>query len=162
VRTAYLSLGSNVGDREARLREALRKLPSERLIVLRVSPVYETAPVDMTEQPDFLNAVVEVETNLFPMQLLERIQRIERESGRERRVPKGPRTLDIDILLYGHAIIDSPRLTTPHPRMHLRRFVLEPMAELAPGLRHPVLGRTMAELREEVLSQSVRRTRIHL
>ncbi len=157
VKTVYLSLGSNLGDRAEHLRAALAALPSDRLIVVRVSSVYETAPVDKLDQPDFLNVAAEIQTTLFPMQLLSRTQRIERALGRRRFVEKGPRTVDIDILLYGDSVIRSPQLVVPHPRMHLRRFVLEPMAELAPDLRHPVLRRTMSELRAAVLNQTVRR-----
>jgi 2-amino-4-hydroxy-6-hydroxymethyldihydropteridine diphosphokinase len=157
VKTVYLSLGSNLGDRAQHLREALQALPSDRLAVVRISPVYETAPVDKLDQPDFLNLAAEIETTLFPMQLLRRAQRIERDLGRRRLIDKGPRTIDIDILLYGDFVIQTPQLIVPHPRMHLRRFVLEPMAELAPDLRHPVLGRTMSELRAAVLRQTVRR-----
>jgi len=157
VKTVYLSLGSNLGDRAQHLREALQALPSDRLAVVRVSPVYETAPVDKLDQPDFLNLAAEIETTLFPMQLLRRVQRIERALGRRRLIDKGPRTVDIDILLYGGFVIQTAQLIVPHPRMHLRRFVLEPMAELAPNLRHPILGRTMSELRAAVLHQTVRR-----
>lgn len=159
-KTAYLSLGSNLGDREANLRSAIGLLASPRLAVKRISSVYETEPLDLKEQPRFLNLVVEIETDLFPRMLLTRIQRIERKLGRERRVPKGPRTIDIDILLYGRSEIQSPRLTVPHPRMHQRRFVLEPLAELAPDLRHPVFKRSIAELRAATASQLVRKTPI--
>lgn len=154
---AYLSLGSNLGDREAHLRAALHKLPSDGVILRRISSVYETAPVDLTEQPDFLNLVAEVETALSPAKLLAHVQSIERELGRERTVAKGPRTVDIDILLYGRVVVDSVDLQVPHPRMHLRRFVLEPMAELAPQLRHPVTGQTIAKMLATVLDQKVRK-----
>jgi 2-amino-4-hydroxy-6-hydroxymethyldihydropteridine diphosphokinase len=142
----YLSLGSNLGDREQMLRLALERLAAPDLRILRVSSIRETEPVDVLDQPRFLNLVAEAETGLFPKQLLARTARIELELGRKRLRPKGPRTIDIDILLYGDAVIDSPELTVPHPRMAERRFVLEPLAELAPDLRHPVTRRTVREM----------------
>ena len=162
LKTVYLSLGSNVGDREANLRAAIEQLRSPKIDVKRISSVYETAPVDLEDQPKFLNVVVEIETELFPMQLFSITQRIEQQLGRERRVEKGPRTIDIDILLFGRFLIESPKLVVPHPRMHQRRFVLEPMAELAPELRHPALKRTMRELRSATTSQSVKLTSIRI
>jgi 2-amino-4-hydroxy-6-hydroxymethyldihydropteridine diphosphokinase len=145
-KTVYLSLGSNLGDREQMLRQALELLAAPDLRILRVSSIRETEPVDVLDQPRFLNLVAEVETDLFPKQLLQRVQRIELDLGRKRLRPKGPRTIDIDILLYGDAVIDSPELTVPHPRMAERRFVLEPLAELAPGLRHPLTRRTVRQM----------------
>lgn len=112
----------------------------------RVSSLYETEPVGLRGQPWFLNLVVEAETELFPVQLLDRLQQIEIRLGRRRTVPQGPRTIDIDILLYGSFRIQSERLTVPHPRLEQRRFVLEPLAELAPDLRHPVSHLTIREL----------------
>ena len=137
----YLSLGSNLGDREGNLRAA-----AERLEPRRVSPVYETSPVDSLDQPFFLNQVVEVETDLTPLQYLSRTQEIERELGRVRGVPKGPRTIDIDILLFDTRLIQTARLEVPHPRLHERRFVLVPLADLAPDLRHPITRRTVQEM----------------
>jgi 2-amino-4-hydroxy-6-hydroxymethyldihydropteridine diphosphokinase len=156
MRTAYLSLGSNVGEREEMLRAALRLLESPGLHVARVSPVYETEPQDFKNQPWFLNLVAEVQTGLFPMQLLARVRKIERELGRKRTVNKGPRSIDIDILLYAESVVDSKDLVVPHPRMAERRFVLQPLADLAPDLRHPVLRRSMKELLEAVSGQAVR------
>jgi 2-amino-4-hydroxy-6-hydroxymethyldihydropteridine diphosphokinase len=156
MRTAYLSLGSNVGERERMLSEALRLLESPGLQVARVSPVYETEPQDFKNQPWFLNLVVEVRTALFPMQLLTRVRKIERELGRKRTVNKGPRSIDIDILLYSESVIDSKDLVVPHPRMAERRFVLQPLADLAPDLRHPVLRRSVKELLSAVSGQAVR------
>jgi 2-amino-4-hydroxy-6-hydroxymethyldihydropteridine diphosphokinase len=141
LKTVYLSLGSNLGDRQANLRAAI-----ERLAPVRQSSIYETEPVDYLQQGWFLNMVVEVHTPLFPMQLLARTQKIERELGRVRGIPKGPRTLDIDILLFGDAVIHTPKLEIPHPRMADRRFVLAPLADLAPDLRHPVTKRTVREM----------------
>jgi len=156
MKLAYLSLGSNMGRRESTLAEALRLLAAPDLRVVRVSPVYETEPMELRDQPWFLNLVAEIETDLFPKQLLARTQRIEKELGRKRKVSKGPRTIDIDILLYGSFVIDTPDLQVPHPRMAERRFVLEPLAQLAPELRHPVLRRTVSELLAATRGQGVR------
>ena len=156
MKTVYLGLGSNVGDREHNLAAALAQLAAPDLRVLRVSSTYETEPVDYTDQRWFLNLVAEAETDLFPMQLLARIVKIERALGRVRTVSKGPRTLDIDILLYGRAVICSAKLEIPHPRMGERRFVLAPLAELAPSLRHPVTRKTVREMLEAAPAQAVR------
>lgn len=155
MKTTYLSLGSNLGDREALLREAVVRLETADVHVLRCSPVYETEPQDVKDQGWFLNAVVEAESELFPLQLLERTQKIEGDLGRRRLKPGGPRTIDIDILLHGRAVVHTPRLVIPHPRLASRRFVLEPLAQLAPGLRHPVSGRTVSEMLAEVKDQAV-------
>jgi 2-amino-4-hydroxy-6-hydroxymethyldihydropteridine diphosphokinase len=157
VKTVYLSLGSNVGDRAGNLRAAIEALPGAGVKVLRVSPVYQTEPVEYTAQAWFLNLVVEAETELFPLQLLARTARIERTLGRVRTVPKGPRTIDIDILLYGKSVVQSAELEIPHPRMAERRFVLAPLADLAPDLRHPVLQKTIRELLADAPPQTVRR-----
>jgi 2-amino-4-hydroxy-6-hydroxymethyldihydropteridine diphosphokinase len=141
VKTAYLSLGSNIGDREANLRAAI-----DRLRPARVSPIYETEPVDFTEQAWFLNAAAEIQTDLMPRQLLALTQRIERELGRVRTVAKGPRTIDIDILLFGSTVMRTKELEIPHPRMTERRFVLQPLADLAPDLRHPETHRSVREM----------------
>jgi 2-amino-4-hydroxy-6-hydroxymethyldihydropteridine diphosphokinase len=139
--TAYLSLGSNIGDREANLRAAL-----ERLQPARVSRIYETEPVDYTAQAWFLNLAVEIQTSLFPRRLLALTQRIERELGRIRTVAKGPRTLDIDILLFGKTVMRTRELEIPHPRMTERRFVLRPLADIAPDLRHPITHHTIQQM----------------
>lgn len=154
-KTAYLGLGSNVGNREEHLRAAIERLRAV-VDVLRVSPVYETDPVEFTEQRRFLNLVVEAETELFPMQLLACTARVERELGRVRTIANGPRTIDIDILLYGTAVVRSGRLEIPHPRMAERRFVLAPLADLAPELRHPVSRRTVREMLDAAPEQMVR------
>jgi 2-amino-4-hydroxy-6-hydroxymethyldihydropteridine diphosphokinase len=151
----YLSLGSNLGDREKNLREAIAGLT--RITVRRVSPIYETEPVDFLNQPWFLNLVVEAETALFPMQLLSHTARVERELGRIRTVPKGPRKIDIDILLYGRAVIRATRLEVPHPRMAERRFVLAPLADLAPDLRHPLTHMTIRQMLGSAPEQRVRK-----
>jgi len=158
MKTAYLGLGTNLGDRHANLSDAIRRLTAERLSVTRQSSIWETEPRDVLDQPWFLNQVVEIETGLFPRQLFQRIQRIEREMGRLKRTPKGPRLIDLDILLYGNAVVKSPDLEIPHPRMTERRFVLAPLAELAPDLRHPVVKRTIRELLEGVSGQSAKKS----
>jgi len=145
-KTVYLSLGSNLGDRAGNLRKAVHRM-SELGAVTAVSSLYETEPVEVElMQPWFLNCVVAIETGLMPKQFLSRTLAFEQELGRRRSESKGPRTLDIDIVLFGYAIVDSPGLTIPHPAMHRRRFVLEPLVEIAPDVRHPILKRTAREL----------------
>jgi 2-amino-4-hydroxy-6-hydroxymethyldihydropteridine diphosphokinase len=156
VKTIYLALGSNIGDREANLRAAIESFSKADIPVRRESPVYETEPVGCQDQRWFLNMVVEAETALFPMQLLGRTAKIERSLGRVRTAPNGPRTMDIDILLYGNAVVRSARLEIPHPRMHERRFVLAPLADLAPGLRHPVLHHTVRQMLDAAPPQALR------
>jgi 2-amino-4-hydroxy-6-hydroxymethyldihydropteridine diphosphokinase len=158
LKTVYLGLGSNLGDRAANLDEALRRLGDTGVSVRRVSSRYETAPRDVVDQPWFLNMVAEAETRLFPRQLLRAVLRMERDMGRVRQIAKGPRLIDIDILLYGSAIVRAPELEIPHPRMQERRFVLEPLAELAPGLKHPVLRKTARQLLTAVAGQPLKRT----
>jgi len=142
----YLSLGSNLGDRAANLERAITALPGAGVRVLRRSSLYETEPVDFLAQPWFLNCVVEAETWLMPRQLLHALQGIERAFGSRKLVARGPRIIDLDILFYGARMIRTEEMEIPHPRMAQRRFVLVPLAELAPGLRHPVLGATIVEL----------------
>jgi 2-amino-4-hydroxy-6-hydroxymethyldihydropteridine diphosphokinase len=156
LKRIYLSLGSNIGDRAGNLRKAVERLAALDIRVLRASRIYETEPVDYQDQAWFLNQVVEAETALFPMQLLTRTGRVERELGRTRTVPKGPRTIDIDILLYGAARVATARLEIPHPRLAERRFVLAPLAELAPLLRHPVTHRTVRQMLESAPPAVVR------
>jgi 2-amino-4-hydroxy-6-hydroxymethyldihydropteridine diphosphokinase len=144
--TVYLSLGSNLGDRAAHIEQALTLLGEEGVRIVRRSSFYQTEPVEFQQQGWFLNIAVEAETELMPRQLLRTIGFIERELGRKRIVRAGPRTVDIDILLYGANIVSAAELEIPHPRMTERRFVLVPMAEIAPALRHPVLRLTMTEL----------------
>jgi len=158
----YLSLGSNVGDREAQLRDALARLGAAGRVVA-LSSVYETEPVELTGQPWFLNCAVALETEKSPEELMTAILDIEQEMGRRRVLRKGPRSIDIDILLFGGTIMDSTELTIPHPAMHQRRFVLEPLAEIAPELQHPVLKKTIRELLDALPpGQAVRRVQSEL
>ena len=153
----YLSLGSNLGDRAANLRAAISGL-SEIGTVTKVSSFYETEPMELREQPWFLNCALEIETDLTAENFLAAIQTLESKLGRSREISKGPRTLDIDILLFGSSVLAEGNLTVPHPAMHRRRFVLEPLAEIAPNRRHPILGKTAKELLEGVgLEGTVRR-----
>jgi 2-amino-4-hydroxy-6-hydroxymethyldihydropteridine diphosphokinase len=157
LKTAFLSLGSNLGDRRAYLQAAVERLSQTGVRLVRESSVYETDPQDLPDQPKFLNMVVEIETALFPLQLLSCAQKIERELGRQRLTEKGPRTIDIDILFYGRFVIETDRLRIPHARLEQRRFVLEPLAELAPHFRHPVHGTSINQLLRGVAGQGVRR-----
>ena len=145
-----------MGDRESLLRQALEKLGAPDLRLLRTSGLYETEPIGLREQAWFLNLVAEFETGLFPKQLLHRLQRVERDLGRKRTIANGPRTVDIDILLYGQTVVKCGELTIPHPRYHERRFVLAPLAELNPKLRDPLTGRTAAEMLHALPGQTVR------
>jgi 2-amino-4-hydroxy-6-hydroxymethyldihydropteridine diphosphokinase len=166
--TAYLSLGSNLGDRAGNLRSAIHRLAGLGK-VRAVSSFYETEPVEVTDQPWFVNCAVELETDLTPDQLLAGLLEIERQMGRHRDCRKGPRTIDLDILLYGALVIHAPanhtgpiqnaRLTIPHPAMHERRFVLEPLAEIAPAARHALLKKSIRELIQALTGQAVRKVK---
>jgi 2-amino-4-hydroxy-6-hydroxymethyldihydropteridine diphosphokinase len=145
VTRAYVGVGSNLGDREATIRAAIAALPG----VLAVSELRETDPVGLTDQPTFLNGAVALETELSPRELLDTLLAVERQLGRERRERWGPRTIDLDLLVYGDAIVAEPGLSVPHPRLHERRFALEPLAELDPDLAVPGRGR-VAELLSEL------------
>ena len=157
MKLVYIALGSNLGDREENLRQARERIEGPDLRVLRASSIYETAPRDVVDQPWFLNQVLECETELFPRQLLARLQKIERAMGRKRTIPKGAREIDLDILLFGDAVVQAPELEIPHPRLTERRFVLEPLAELAPEKRHPGTRRTVREMLAGVGDQVVRK-----
>ncbi|MBM3812159.1 MAG: 2-amino-4-hydroxy-6-hydroxymethyldihydropteridine diphosphokinase [Acidimicrobiia bacterium] len=157
MKRAFLGLGSNLGDRRQNLDTALERLAGKSLQVVRVSSIYETEPRGIQGQPWFLNLVAEVETELLPVLLLKHLQRVEKSMGRQRTISKGPRVIDIDILLYAQFVIDTPHLTVPHALMEERRFVLEPMTELAPELRHPVYKRTMREMLAAVKDQALKR-----
>lgn len=141
----FLGLGSNLGDKASNIRRAVALL-QPHCESIELSRLYKTAPVGYLDQDWFLNAVARVQTRLTPTELLQVIQRIENELKRQRTIPNGPRTIDIDILFYGELCIDDGPLTVPHPRLHERAFVLVPMAELAPKFRHPVLRKTIAAL----------------
>ncbi len=142
----YIALGSNLGDRSATLARSVEAMNSAGIRVTRQSSIYLTEPVDAPGQASFLNAVAEAETSLMPLQLLHALLKIERELGRRRIAPHGPRTIDLDILFYGSSVIRGPELQVPHPRLAERRFVLVPLAEIAPEFRHPVLRTSIAEL----------------
>jgi 2-amino-4-hydroxy-6-hydroxymethyldihydropteridine diphosphokinase len=161
MKTVYLGLGSNVGDREATLQAAVDELHSREVSVRRLSSVYETEPMDLPGQRWFLNLVAEVNTDLFPQQLLARIGKIEQHLGRRRMVAKGPRTIDIDILLYGNFVVRTHNLVIPHERMHERRFVLVPLLELKPDLRDPGSRRPLRDVLGELSGQSVRKVDFH-
>ena len=150
----FVGLGANLGDARAALAAALDALDSHPAIErVATSSLYRTAPVDATG-PDYLNAVVELRTTLGPLDLLKALQAIESDHGRQRPYPNAPRTLDLDLLLFGQRELDDPALTLPHPRLHQRAFVLEPLAQIAPDLMHPRLGR-LRDLRERVVDQAI-------
>jgi len=149
TKTAYLSLGSNLGNREANLREAVRRLKNLGEVTA-VSSFYETEPVEVTDQPWFLNIALELHTELMPRQLLSALLKIERDMGRKRLQPKGPRLIDIDILLFASSVMNDTKLVIPHPAMHERNFVLKPLAEIAPGAKHPSLKKSVEELLEDL------------
>jgi 2-amino-4-hydroxy-6-hydroxymethyldihydropteridine diphosphokinase len=156
IQNAYVGLGSNLGDRAGYLLLAVRGMLDAGLDVIRLSSIYETEPVDNEDQPPFLNMVAELRGSTLPTadQLLARLLRIEYALGRTRDVRRGPRTIDLDLLIFKDQRSDTEFLTLPHPRLHRRRFVLVPLSELAANLVHPVLGKSFGELSAQVKDQS--------
>jgi len=153
---AYLSLGSNLGDRLQYLKKAIKEIEeSDKISIKKISSVYETKPVGCENQPQFLNLVLEVQTSLGPLPLLERLLAIEKEMGRKREEKWGSRNVDVDILLYADLIVNSDRLAIPHPRMHQRKFVLVPLAQIAPQTLHPLLKKNVKEILEGCDDNSV-------
>jgi 2-amino-4-hydroxy-6-hydroxymethyldihydropteridine diphosphokinase len=157
VVTAYIGLGANLGDREANIRQALSELARSGCRPTKVSSIYETAPVGFSDQPDFLNAVAEIETDLGPRELLAVLDEIEQRIGREETFKWGPRIIDLDILLYGDLRLSEDNLKIPHPEIQQRAFVLTPLAEIAPEARHPVSGLTAREMSAAIGAEGVRK-----
>ncbi|HYT06075.1 MAG TPA: 2-amino-4-hydroxy-6-hydroxymethyldihydropteridine diphosphokinase [Rugosimonospora sp.] len=153
-KTIYISLGSNLGDRAAMLARAVDALNSAGIRVARQSSLYITEPVGAPGQAWFLNAAAEAETSLLPVQLLHALLKIERALGRRRITPHGPRTIDLDLLFYGSTVIRSRELEVPHPRLTERRFVLLPLAQIAPEFRHPTLHKSVTQLLAETPDRS--------
>jgi 2-amino-4-hydroxy-6-hydroxymethyldihydropteridine diphosphokinase len=152
--SVYIALGSNIGDRQQNLSEAIRLLIEAGAHILQCSRFYETEPVDYLDQEWFLNAVLHAETDLSPIDLLHMLRSIETQMGSKKAFAKGPRRIDLDVLLYNDAVIDTPELQVPHPRMLARKFVLVPLAEIAPELRHPTWPATAAEMLHRTPDQS--------
>lgn len=153
--TAYIGLGSNLGDRASNLRRALALLSGKDVNVVSVSPLYQTEPVGFTAQPPFLNAVCRGETALAPKQLFTLLKRVERDMGRVATFPGGPRLIDLDLLLYDDSALNEDGLVVPHPRMAERAFVLVPLSDIAPGVRHPLLSKTARQLLAQVSTAGV-------
>jgi 2-amino-4-hydroxy-6-hydroxymethyldihydropteridine diphosphokinase len=157
VVTAYIGLGANLGDREANINRALVEIVRSGCRLAQVSSIYETEPVGFEDQPDFLNAVAEIETEAGPAELMAALDEIEQRIGRRETFKWGPRKVDLDILLYGDQSLAEDNLKIPHPEMHKRAFVLSPLAEIAPQAMHPALGLTARELSERVGQKGVRK-----
>jgi 2-amino-4-hydroxy-6-hydroxymethyldihydropteridine diphosphokinase len=159
TKRVFLALGSNLGDRERNLQGVVELLQAQSISIKSCSSLYETEPQDVNDQPWFLNMAIECETSFFPLQLLTILQQIERSLGRTRTgsVPRGPRLIDIDILLFGKTRLTTPELTIPHPRMLRRRFVLEPLLEIAPDVRYPGTGERLSKRLAGLRGQTVKR-----
>ncbi|MCA9899546.1 MAG: 2-amino-4-hydroxy-6-hydroxymethyldihydropteridine diphosphokinase [Anaerolineales bacterium] len=155
MQTIYLGLGTNLGDRAANLQAAIQGL-AEKLVIAAVSPIYQTPPWGVTDQPDFLNLCLAAKTNLPPVELLTFVKNLEVELGRQPAKRWGPRLIDIDILFYANQLIETENMTIPHPRLAERAFVLRPLADIAPDFVHPALGETMADLAEKVGDVGIR------
>jgi 2-amino-4-hydroxy-6-hydroxymethyldihydropteridine diphosphokinase len=157
MKVVYLGLGSNLYNREKNLREAVERIGCSRFKILRASSVYETQAMYIEDQPRFLNMVIECQTDMFPRMVLARLQKIEKALGRQSTIRNGPRIIDIDILFFGKFIIEMPDLQVPHPKLAERRFVLEPLVELAPDLIHPAAKKKIAELLALLPPQGVKK-----
>ena len=155
MHTIFLGLGTNLGDRTANLQAALAGL-AERLVMTAVSPLYQTPPWGVTDQPNFLNLCLAAQTDLAPAELLTFVKNLEVALGRQPAERWGPRLIDIDILFYANQLIETENMTIPHPRLAERAFVLRPLADIAPGFVHPVLGETIAALAEKVGDGGIR------
>jgi 2-amino-4-hydroxy-6-hydroxymethyldihydropteridine diphosphokinase len=160
VELAYIGLGSNLGDREDNLENALRML-SGYVKIMRRSPIYETEPLENPAQPKFLNCVAEIQTDLEPLGLLDVLSLVEKNLGRQKGVKYDPRIIDLDILFYGQRVIKTPGLIIPHPRIPFRNFVLTPLCDLVPDLIHPVLGKSIHRLREDLLANSYQEVNLY-
>jgi len=151
----YIGLGSNLGDRLANIRKAIELMKEEGIEIVEESSIYETEPVGYKEQGWFLNSVVKAKTELSPVRLWKRLEKIERSMGRKREIKWGPRIIDLDILFYGNRILNGKELKIPHSELHKRRFVLVPLEEIAPKLVHPVFKKTISELSKDLKDNSL-------